>query len=189
MTPTPPLGSPQRAPKASGDAAAPTGGAPPPAASPWSKRWLLFAVALAVVSVAYAVGRIQGALALSQAEQQSAADRGAWQTSLAACETDRGLRAARRSLSLVATSLDRRNFGVAENHRRDALQALEQPAFSRMPEVGKLAATVRALNLGVDPDPGAKREQVIAVSEALDRIVPSRSVNAPLPAASVQKAP
>jgi hypothetical protein len=126
------------------------------------------------LALAYGIGRFQGALALRELEQRHAVERGGREASLAACETDRGLLAARRSLSLVALSLDRRNFGVAENHRRDALRAFEQPALGGVAEVAGLTATVRALDLGVDPDPGAKRQQVIGVSEALDRVVAGR---------------
>jgi hypothetical protein len=66
--------------------------------------------------------------------------------------------------------LDRRNFGVAESHRRDALQVLERPSLTAVAGVTELAANIRGLDLAVDPDPGSKREQVIAVSEALDRV-------------------
>ncbi len=176
MRPTPPLGSPQQPTEPSRSTVR------EPAASPWSKRWLLIAIGVAVVGLAYGVGRFQGALALTALDQRNATDRQAWQASLAACETDRGLLSARRSLSLVALSLDRRNFGVAENHRRDALRAFEQPSLSGLSEAAKLATTVQALNLAVDPDPGAKREQVIAVSEALDRLMTARAGKAPAPA-------
>jgi hypothetical protein len=142
----------------------------------------VFAVGVAVVGLAYGVGRFQGALALTAAHQQSVKDRSAWQASLAACQTARGLLAARRSLSLVALSLDRRNFGVAENHRQDALQAFEQPSLRGIAAVPELIATIRGLNLAVDPDPGAKRDQVIAVSEALDRLVATRAGKPPDPA-------
>ncbi len=156
---------------------------------PWSKRWLLLAIGVGSVALAYGVGRFQGALALTEVDQQHAVARAAWQTSLAACETDRGLLAARRNLSLVALALDRRNFGVAESHRRDALLAFEQPSVRGVTAVAELATTVRALDLAVDPDPGAKRQQVIGVSEALDRLVVARVGNVPVPAASGAKAP
>lgn len=168
MTSTPPVGSPQR----SGEDPRQVSTARP--TSIWSKRWLVFAVGVAVVALAYGVGRFQGALALEAAERQSEKDRSAGQESLAACQTDRGLLAARRSLSLVALSLDRRNFGVAEKHRQDALLTFEQPSLRGVAAVAELSATVRALDLAVDPDPGAKREQVIAVSEALDRLLATR---------------
>jgi hypothetical protein len=165
MTSTPPLGSPPGSSEGSRQVS------PTHATSNWPKRWLVFAIGVAVVALAYGVGRFQGALALTAADRQSAKDRGAAQASLAACQTDRGLLAARRSLSLVALSLDRRNFGVAEKHRQDALHAFEQPSVRGVAAVPELLATVRGLNLAVDPDPGAKRDQVIAVSEALDRLV------------------
>jgi hypothetical protein len=85
-------------------------------------------------------------------------------------------------LSLVALSLDLRNFGVAENHRQDALHAFEQPSVRGVAAVPELLSTVRGLNLAVDPDPGAKRDQVIAVSEALDRLVATRAGKPPAPA-------
>ena len=176
MTPSPPLGSPQEPPE-------PRSTGMEPAPSSWAKRWLQLAIGVALVGLAYGVGRFQGALALSGVDERNAEHRKAWQASLAACEADRALLAARRSLALVALALDRRNFGVAENHRRDALLAFEQPSLSGLAEAAKLAATVRALNLAVDPDPGAKREQVIAVSEALDRLVVARGTS-PAPAAT-----
>jgi hypothetical protein len=175
---TPPLGSPQQRPEPSGSTVKER------APSPWFKPWIFIAVGVTVAALAYAVGRFQGALALTAVNERNATDRKAWQASRAACETDRGLLAARRSLALVALSLDRRNFGIAENHRRDALLAFEQPSLSGLAEAAKLAATVRALNLAVDPDPGAKREQVIAVSEALDRLLAARGSSTPAPVAS-----
>jgi hypothetical protein len=183
MPPTPPLGSPQEPPEVPRDSLGER------EASPWSKRWLLLAIAIAVVALAYGIGRFQGALALKAVEQGNATDRQAWQASLGVCETDRSLLEARRSLSLVALSLDRRNFGVAENHRQDALRAFEQPSLRGVTEASELGATVRALNLAVDPDPGAKREQVIAVSEALDSLVVARAGVTPVAAASAVKSP
>jgi len=145
------------------------------------------AVLAIVGGLAYGVGRFQGALALDHAEERYVGDRRLWQTKQTACEVDRGLLTARRSLSLVALELDRRNFGVAETHRRDASQALEQPSLSGIANVSKLAENVRAMDLGVDPNPGAKREQVIALSEALDRVSTERDVKAPVPAASAAR--
>lgn len=151
----------------------------------WSKPWLWLGVGLAGVALAYGVGRLQGALALRSAQQQHAAAIEQVRSTLGACEIDRSLLTVRRSLALVALSLDRRNFGVAESHRREAAQTLEQPTLSGLAEVSKLSSTIRALNLGVDPDPGAKREQVIAASEALDRLLAARApAVAPAPAAS-----
>ena len=181
MTSTPPLGSPPRSSEGSRQVS-PTPATPTPATSSWPKRWLVFAVGVAVVALAYGIGRFQGALALRAADQQSAKDRNVAQESLAACQTDRGLLAARRSLALVALSLDRRNFGVAENHRQDALHAFEQPSMRGVAAVPELLSTVRGLNLAVDPDPGAKRDQVVAVSEGLDRVVATRAGKPPDPA-------
>lgn len=144
---------------------------------------------MAVTALAYGVGRVQGAMALRQEEQRSANDRSAWKASLAACSTERTLLEARRSLALVALSLDRRNFGVAETHRRRALEALGRPSLSSVAEVPKLASEVRGLDLAVDPDPGTKREQVIAVNDALDRLVTERASNAPGREATATKEP
>lgn len=183
MSTTPPLGSPQTSAEGS------QGSSTERVASAWSKRWLLVAIGVASLALAYGIGRFQGALAVREQDQQHAVERSARQSSLAACETDRGLLAARRSLSLVALSLDRRNFGVAEKHRRDALQAFELPSLRGVTEVPELTATVRALDIAVDPDPGAKRERVIGVSEALDRLVVARAGNAPMAAASAVTSP
>ena len=57
---------------------------------------------------------------------------------------------------------------MAESHRREATQALEQPTLSGLAEVANLSKTVRGLNLSVDPDPGAKREQVIAAKAQVE---------------------
>ncbi len=161
------------------------------ASSPiWSKPWLWLIVGLAAVALAYGIGRMQGAHALTGAEQRHAAAIGTMKSSLEACEIDRSLLNARRSLALVALDLDRRNFGVAESHRRQASEALEQPALSGLADLAALSTAIRALNLGVDPDPGAKRDRVIAVSEALDRILSARARPfQPTPAASAAKAP
>jgi hypothetical protein len=145
-------------------------------------------VGLAVVALAYGIGRIQGAHALTEAEERHATEIANARSNLGACEIDRSLLTARRSLSLVALSLDRRNFGVAESHRREASQALEQPTLSGLAEVANLSKTVRGLNLGVDPDPGAKRERVIAASEALDAVLTSRArAVVPAPVGSAAK--
>jgi hypothetical protein len=144
-------------------------------------------VGLGVVALAYGVGRMQGAQALSNAEQRHTTEIQSLRSSLGACEVDRSLLTARRSLALVALSLDRRNFGVAESHRREATQALEQPTLSGLAEVANLSKTVRGLNLSVDPDPGAKREQVIAASEALDAVLASRARAVAPPAGSATK--
>lgn len=183
MSPTPPLGTP---PSSSQDL---HGTSTEAVRSPWSKRWLLIAIGVASLATAYGIGRFQGALALRGLDQRHAVERAGREASLVACETDRGLLAARRSLSLVALSLDRRNFGVAENHRRDTLRAFEQPALRGVAEVPDLTATVRALDLAVDPDPGAKRQQVIGVSEALDRVVAGRVGDGPVPPARAAKTP
>lgn len=183
MSATPPLGSPPVTSQGS------RGSGPERVASPWSKRWVLAAVGLASLALAYGIGRFQGAWALREQDHQHAAERAAQQTTLAACETDRGLLAARRSLALVALSLDRRNFGVAEKNRREALLAFEQPSLRSVTAVPGLSATVRGLDLGVDPDPGAKREQVIGVSEALDRLVAARTGNAAEAPTSAVKSP
>lgn len=183
MSTTPPLGSPQPSNEAS------DGSSPERVASPWKRRWLLAVIGAACLVLAYGLGRLQGALALRALYERHAVERAARQASLAGCETDRSLLAARRSLSLVALSLDRRNFGVAEKHRRDALQAFEQPPLRDVAEVAELTASVRALDIAVDPDPGAKRERVIGVSEALDRLVAARTGSAPVAAASATKSP
>lgn len=172
MNPTPPHGTPGSS-VGSGDVSEARG------ASPWAKPWLPLAIAIAATALAYGVGRVQGAMALRHEEQRSADDRSAWKASLAACSTELSLLEARRSLALVALSLDRRNFGVAESHRQRALEAFGRPSLSSVAEVPKLANEVRGLDLAVDPDPGTKREQVIAVSEALDRVVTERASKAP----------
>jgi hypothetical protein len=148
---------------------------PAPSSQWWSKPWLWLAAGLAVVALAYGVGRMQGAQALDTVEQRHAAAMASVRSNLEACGVDRSLLNARRSLALVALSLDRRNFGVAESHRREASQALGQPTLSGLPEVANIATTIGALDLGVDPDPGAKREQVIAASEALDKLLTTRA--------------
>lgn len=176
MSGTPPLGSPP------GPSKSARGAVSERVASPWPKRWLLAALGVASLALAYGVGRVQGAWALRALEHQQVHERAAQQTSLAACETDRGLLAARRSLALVALSLDRRNFGVAEKNRRDALLTFEQRSLRGITAVPGLSATVRALDLAVDPNPGAKRDQVIGVSEALDRIVAARAGESPVAA-------
>jgi hypothetical protein len=129
---------------------------------------------MALVALAYGVGRIQGAVALSEAEEEHTRALQAGQARSEACGADRDLLEARRSLSLVALSLDRRNFGVAETHRRAALKRLEQPSLTSMQRGSELATTIRALDLAVDPDPGAQRERVIAVTEALDGVLRAR---------------
>jgi hypothetical protein len=146
-------------------------------------------VGLAVVALAYGVGRMQGAQALASAEQGHVTAVETARSKLDACEIDRSLLSVRRSLALVALSLDRRNFGVAESHRREASQALEQPTLSGLSEVASVSTTIRGLNLSVDPDPGAKRERVIAASEALDRVLTARARDVvPTPATSAAKA-
>ncbi len=171
MTQTPPLGSPRRSEASSAEETQPR-----EASSARSKRWLVMGgVGLALLGLAYGVGRLQGMLALKQVEERHATERKAWQGDLTGCNAERGLLAARQSLSQVALSLERRNFGVAEGQRRDALLALEQPALNGIQEVPKLAAAVRGLNLGVDPNPGTKRDQVVAVSEELDRLLATRA--------------
>lgn len=179
MSRTPHLGSPDASTEASG------GGSPEPVAPSSFKRrygrWLALAIGVAVVALAYGLGRIQGAVALSAAEAEHMKTVQAGHARLVACEADRDLLEARRSLSLVALSLDRRNFGVAETHRRAALKRLEQPSVTGMTKVGDLATTVRALDLAVDPDPGAQRERVIAVSEGLDGVLVARNSPAPEP--------
>lgn len=188
MPQTPPLGTPKSSPDGARNAATKTVPSVSTKSLPspmWSKPWIWLAIALGAVAIAYGIGRMQGAQALSSAEERHATALEAMRSQMGACETDRSLLSARRSLALVALSLDRRNFGVAESHRREASQALEQPTLSGLPEVGKLATTIRGLNLGVDPDPGAKRERVIAASEALDRLLTARVPAAlPTPAAS-----
>ena len=188
MTQTPPAGSP-KTPPAGSPKTAPDGArdvSTKHISSPHSSRpWLWPVVGLAAVALAYGVGRIQGAQALSSAEERHATAIEAARSNLQACGIDRSLLSARRSLALVALSLDRRNFGVAEGHRREALQALEQPPLNGLAEATNVSTTIRALNLGVDPDPGAKRDRVIAASEALDGLLAARArAVVPTPAAS-----
>ncbi len=183
MKRTPPLGSSTSSPDGAPNVST------KPARSPhWSRPWLWPGIGLAVVALAYGVGRIQGAQALTSAEQRHATAIDAVRANLEACKIDRSLLTVRRSLALVALSLDRRNFGVAEGHRREASQALEQPTLSEIAEVASLSRTIGALNLSVDPDPGAKRERVIAASEALDRLLTARArAVVPSPAGSAAK--
>jgi|GEM_PF-2236466 len=180
MEQTPPLGSPKASPDGALD------GTTKPKHSPtWFRPWLWRGAGLVVVALAYGVGRFQGAQAMTSAERQHTTAIEAVRSSLDACQIDRSLLSARRSLALVALSLDRRNFGVAESHRRDASKALEQPILSGLADVAGLSTAIGALNLSVDPDPGAKRERVIATSEALDRLLTSRALAvAPMPPAS-----
>jgi hypothetical protein len=145
-------------------------------------------VGLGLVALAYGIGRLQGAQALSEAEERHATEIASARSNLGACEIDRSLLSARRSLALVALSLDRRNFGVAESHRSEASRALAQPSLSGLAEVTNLSRTIGGLNLSVDPDPGAKREQVIAASEALDALLAARArAVVPAPAGSAAK--
>lgn len=183
MTPTPPVGSPPRSGGASREGSAER------VPSPWSRRWLVIAIGIAAAALAYGIGRFQGAVALTEADRRDALDRQAWKARLAQCETKRDLLTARRSLALVALALDRRNFGVAESHRRDALQALERPSLTSVAAVTELAAKIRGLDLAVDPDPGSKREQVIAVSEVLDHLVEGRDDEIPVPDAGARTPP
>jgi len=118
---------------------------------------------LALVATAYGVGRFHNASLLR-----------AQHASLEASETDRGLLEARRSLALVALALDRRNFGVAEKHRRDAIELLERPPVSRL-QVDDIASAIRTLDLSVSPDPGAHRDRVITACEALDSVLATRA--------------
>ncbi len=189
MTKTPPFGTPKPShdgttPKPSHDGtpkSSPNVSMKPAPSSPWwSKPWPWVGVGLAAVALAYGVGRMQGAQALDSVEQRHATAMESVRSNLEACGIDRSLLNARRSLALVALSLDRRNFGVAEKHRREASRALGQPTLSGLPEVASISSTVGALDLGVDPDPGAKREQVIASSEALDKLLTTRA-NATVP--------
>jgi hypothetical protein len=146
---------------------------PPPKAA--RTKWILAGAALAAVALAYGIGRLQGALLLSRTVEAHETEVKTVKAELARCETERDLLTARRSLSLVALSLDRRNFGVAESHRRNALQALARPTLSGIAEVSTLTGKVRELRLDVDPDPGAKRNEVIAATETLDRISAGQS--------------
>ncbi len=158
----------------------------------WRKRsaWIGLAVAIAALALAYGIGRAQGAMALRDAEERHAAVRASCESKLATCAADRDLLAAHRSLSLVAISLDRRNFGVAESHRRDALRALAQPSLQGIAAAPEVAATIEALDLGVDPNPGTKRDRVIAAAERLDDVLKSRAPDAPAaPAASGARTP
>lgn len=142
---------------------------------------------MAAAALSYGVGRMQGAQALESVEQRHATAIEAARANLEACGIDRSLLNARRSLALVALSLDRRNFGVAESHRREAARALEQPTLSGLPEVASIRSNIGELDLGVDPDPGAKREQVIAASEALDKLLTTRAQAVAPPADSPAK--
>jgi hypothetical protein len=181
MTATPPPGSPHRNASTLVDVAS-----APKHESPWRKRGLITLIALATVGLAYGIGRLQGALALRNAEEKHASELGAFKSDLSTCDRERGLLSARRSLSLVALDLDRRNFGVAETHRKEAMQALEQRALGALPGVAGIAATIRSLDLSVNPDPGETRNQVIAATEALDRIELPRSDDRPSAASSSQ---
>jgi hypothetical protein len=156
-----------------------------PASPPnWSRLWISLGLGLLFAGLAYGVGRLQGARALVHAEQAHAEAFATAHSALQTCEVDRGLLTVRRKLAQVALSLERRNFGLAESHRRQASQALEQPSLTGLQEVTGLSTTIGALNLSVDPDPGAKREQVIAASEVVDRLVETRLHSAaPVPAA------
>lgn len=191
MPQTPPLGTPKSPPDGARDVSTKTVPSVSTKSLPsplWSKPSIWVGIALAAVAIAYGVGRLQGAQALSSAEERHATALATARSNLGACEIDRTLLNARRSLALVALSLDRRNFGVAESHRREASQALEQPGLSGLPEVGNLSTTIRGLNLNVDPDPGAKRERVIAASEALDRLLVARApAGLPAPATTAAK--
>jgi hypothetical protein len=171
MTHTPPSGSPKLSPDAPVDVSTRS-----PRSPLWTKPWLWLGVGLAVAALAYGIGRLQGAHALRNAEQRHATAFSPVQSSLKACELDRGLLTVRRRLAMVALALDRRNFGVAETHRRQASEALQDPTLSGLTEVASLKAAIGALNLSVDPDPGAKREQVIAASETLDRLLDARGI-------------
>lgn len=174
MTQTPPFGTPK--PPHDATSKSPVDASKPQRTSLWrTTPWPWIGSGLAAVALAYGVGRLQGAQGLNDAEQRHAAAIESLRSNLETCGIDRTLLNARRSLALVALSLDRRNFGVAESHRREASQALEQPSLSGLPEVAAIATTISALDLSVDPDPGAKREQVIAASEALDGLLATRA--------------
>jgi hypothetical protein len=185
MTQTPPFGTPE--PPHDATSKSPVDSSKPQRTSRWRAiPWPWIGIGLAAVALAYGVGRMQGAQGLNDAEQRHAAAVGSLRSNLEACGIDRSLLDARRSLALVALSLDRRNFGVAESHRREASQALEQPSLNGLPEVAGIATTIGALDLSVDPDPGAKREQVIAASEALDGLLTTRA-RTQVPAESAAK--
>ena len=133
---------------------------------------------LVAVLVAYGVGRIQGCSQVQQAEEKAQEAESAKQSATSKLENQLEqtrrrvvLLEGRRYLHLALLAMDKRNFGIAQNHLQNASKLLDKGAEEGS-EQAKLQDRIEKLTLVATEDFAAQRQKVLDVIEALDTLVP-----------------
>ncbi|MBN1608328.1 MAG: hypothetical protein JW940_16985 [Polyangiaceae bacterium] len=140
---------------------------------------IAFLVSVACIAVAYGVGRLQGAVHISdleakaaEATKQSESKARTLQTDLAASRQKLLQLEASRQLYLSLVALDQRNFGIAQEHIQKSSKFLVR---SGPPAGGALAQLAKAMlesNLVATENISTQRDQVLRWATALVALVP-----------------
>ena len=127
-------------------------------------------VVLAAVGIAYGVGRMQGAMGTEAAEKQRAEA----EVRLAACVTDVKMLEARRQLDLALRAMDDRNFGIAQDHIKQAGQFLSEANVQG--EVAELATQLKKTEVMAATNFEDQRDKVLSLIQRFDALLPPKSL-------------
>ncbi|MDQ3813653.1 MAG: hypothetical protein M3347_06845 [Armatimonadota bacterium] len=176
------------------------------------KRTLIYLLVIFMtVAAAYGYGRWQGASQARVAEQQAAAAQKEAEAARASAQSEAAAREAtirqleaRRQLHLTLMSLDKRNFGTAQEQLDAAARLLSGPGSAGNSGLAKLAAQMKETSVVAAGDFEAQREQILDYARRLDALIPPSSLpdtakaaatpaetpaEAPTPEASPQASP
>jgi hypothetical protein len=157
--------------KSAGAKAAPA--AKPPSPSKAGRVLTYITLVVAGLGGAYAGGRIQGCSEVREAEGRVGEREQETKSAKSDLETERAkvLRLeARRHLHLTLVGMEERNFGIAQEHLKQAGQLLE--ASTPEGDLKTLASEVTAFKLTASEDQSKERETVFGFVKKLDQLMP-----------------
>lgn len=150
--------------------------APP---KPWTeklKRGAAYTgVGLAMLGAAYGTGRFQTSQAIDAAEQKTAEAeqaRKATEVNLADERNTIKKLEARRHLHLALLALDRRNFGIAQDHIEQAARLLAGHVAG---ELENVRAALASMKLLATEDLETQRSKILSLVERFDKTLPPRT--------------
>lgn len=146
----------------------------------WKRGLTLVVAVLSLLALAYGVGRMQGADAVSAVERSAAATRARLEGRTATLETElaRATRRAaaleaRRQLGLAMLSVDERNFGIAQGQIAAARGALRGASPFDDPGLSQVEARLAGMNIITAGDLAEQRAAILQAIQLFDQHLPA----------------
>ncbi len=146
---------------------------PDAARSKWKKRLIIAGVAVGLLLASYVTGRLQTHSAIGTAEHATEQAKTESTRAHTSAETAKQLvdrLEGRRHLDLALRQIDHRNFGTAADELRAAAALLQRSQPTG--DLDKLAKDLSAYRLIATEDVNKQREQVLAMVDRFDQLVP-----------------